>query len=304
MPTLKDAILKRKQRESLAEGSLQAIVVDIVANKMQEIFDSARPDLIEEMKPLVEETVLKNADEFKVKGDPGEPGDDADEAAIIEELSTRLPAPDEDKIVERLSERLPTIAEKKIMKALLARIVKKMPRHDEIVADVLERIGENSEEKKETEEIDYKKMADEVVARIKDNGFEMKDIKGLEKMLHGWHSKLVGAQKKIKIGGGGDVVTAGANVTITRTADGKRSIAAAGATGIVYSEVLTDSGDHQNFTAAHTITTVFSLMDGSGKGVPLKDASGNTNYTFSGTTVTLISADASLAALKLCIIYS
>lgn len=71
----------------------------------------------------------------------------------------------------------------------------------------------------------------------------------------------------------------------------------------VYSEVLTDSGDHKNFTSVHTINAVLSLMDGTGKGIPLKDASGTTNYTFTGTTLTLVAADANIAAAGVNLIY-
>lgn len=85
---------------------------------------------------------------------------------------------------------------------------------------------------------------------------------------------------------------------------GRVLVDSGGASSTVYSEVLTDSGDHRNFTSSHTINSIYSLQDGSGKGVPLKDGSGTTNYTFSGTTLTLVSADANLATLGINMIYA
>ena len=68
--------------------------------------------------------------------------------------------------------------------------------------------------------------------------------------------------------------------------------------GTLYKEHLTDSGDHQNFTAAHTINAILSIMDGSGKGIP------HTYYSFSGTTLTLTSPDANIASIGIFIIHT
>ena len=71
-------------------------------------------------------------------------------------------------------------------------------------------------------------------------------------------------------------------------------------TGItVYTEILTDSGDHKNFTSVHNITNIFSIMDAySGKGIPAS------NYSVSTNTLTLTSADANLASDTIQLIYA
>jgi hypothetical protein len=59
----------------------------------------------------------------------------------------------------------------------------------------------------------------------------------------------------------------------------------------VTTEVLTDSGDHQNFGASGIITTVIGAINAtSGKGIPDSD------FTISGTTLTLTSPDSNLAS--------
>ena len=82
----------------------------------------------------------------------------------------------------------------------------------------------------------------------------------------------------------------GTNLTTTRSPDGVITVTASGGVGTIYTETLTDSGDHQNFTALHTITTVFLLATLSGQYI----ASGN--YSVSGNTVTLSAPDAGAAA--------
>ena len=86
----------------------------------------------------------------------------------------------------------------------------------------------------------------------------------------------------------GGTLTATIAVPPTNSIFGLANISSVGS---VYTEILTDSGDHQNFTSLHTITNIFSIMDAyDGKGIPASD------YSVSGTTLTLTSPDANLAA--------
>lgn len=81
--------------------------------------------------------------------------------------------------------------------------------------------------------------------------------------------------------------------------DVTETITAGGGVGTVYTEVLTDSGDNKNFTALHTITTIFSVINAtSGKALPAS------NYSVSGTSLILSSADSDLAADGIQLIYA
>lgn len=67
----------------------------------------------------------------------------------------------------------------------------------------------------------------------------------------------------------------------------------------VYTEILTDSGDHQHFISLHTINTVYNIMDAySGKGIIAS------SYTFAGMLLTLSSPDANLATDGIQLTYS
>ncbi len=63
-------------------------------------------------------------------------------------------------------------------------------------------------------------------------------------------------------------------------------------------EVLTDSGDHQTYTALHTITNIFNLATTNGQYIS------STLYTKSGTSIILNSPDANVAAAGLELTYA
>lgn len=215
-------------------------------------------------------------------GKPGKPGDntpikgvdyfsEADKNELMGTLLKKIPPPQHGDTPQKgidyfTPEDIQSIAE--IVRAGMV-----IPSEDEIVEKAVKKMPKK---KIHVSEIDGYENADSVLRRYIANGSRH---------------------------GAGDTVAAGTNVTITTDANGKKVINTTGA-GTFYSEVLTDSGDHRNFTAAHTINAVLSLQDGSGHGLPLKDASGNTNYTFAGTTLTLSAPDANLAAIGINMVYA
>lgn len=94
-------------------------------------------------------------------------------------------------------------------------------------------------------------------------------------------------------GAGGPIITLGQNgVTNLDFPSG------GGGVGTVYTETLTDNGDHLNFTALHTITTVFVLATKNGQYIS------SNNYSKSGSIITLSSADANIAAQGLELVYA
>lgn len=78
------------------------------------------------------------------------------------------------------------------------------------------------------------------------------------------------------------------------------TITGGGGIGTVYTdEVLTDTGDHKNFTSAHAITTVIHAQNASsGKGLP------SSNFSKSGTTLTLTAPDPDLASDGIALTYA
>ena len=110
------------------------------------------------------------------------------------------------------------------------------------------------------------------------------------------NGSLIGRAKNINF-------AEGTNMTVSMVQTGDQmnvTLASSGGSGgiTVYTETLTDSGDHQNFTSAHTITTVFVLATLNGQYI----SSGN--YSKSGDTITLTSPDANIASTGLEIVYA
>lgn len=110
------------------------------------------------------------------------------------------------------------------------------------------------------------------------------------------NGSLIGRAKNINFAEGTNMtvsmVQTGDQMNVTLTSSGS------GGVGTVYTETLTDSGDHQNFTSVHTITTVFVLATLNGQYI----SSGN--YSKSGDTITLTSPDANIASTGLEIVYA
>ena len=118
-----------------------------------------------------------------------------------------------------------------------------------------------------------------------DGEVDKKVIKGLTEELAGISASIrsVAARSKKQIAGGGDVVVAGANVTITRTAGGKRSIAATAGGGVSW-EIPVGTVDDSNTTFTVANEPAFILVNGGIYRV------GNGIYaSYAGGTITLAS---------------
>lgn len=102
-----------------------------------------------------------------------------------------------------------------------------------------------------------------------------------------------------QISGSGDSVSAGANISVTRT-NGRKVIAVTGITGTTfYAETPTGAvnGSNKIYTVANTITTILNFTI---NGVYIHPA----DYSFAGTTITFTTAlDASLTGLPFTVVY-
>lgn len=235
------------------------------------------------------------------KGDTGEPGEKGESVFSESDFVPYL-----EWMLDEVKSHIPEPVHGKDGKTPVFGIDYFTPTHKkEIIANVLKNIRQPEDGKTPT--VDHQAIADMAIKKIVEGKMLTQEhITGLTDTLTSYRAQLAGKHygKDTWARGGGDTVKAGSNVTITSNPDGTKSISASGTGGTVFSEVLMDSGDHKNFTSLHTINTIYSLQDGSGHGIPLKDASGNTNYTFTGTTLTLGSADANLASIGINIIYA
>lgn len=194
-------------------------------------------------------------------GPQGNPGTPADEAAITERVTAAL---------------LPTITEK---------VEADLPALGPAVRDALELLPE------------AEKLKASAIA-----GFEPYTVELMKKHWKGGGGAAVSVMQSnvMKMqtaaalnfkGAGAPTVSVGLNGVTDIT------FPAAGV-GTVYTETLTDSGDHQNFTALHTISTVFVLATLNGQYIS------KTNYTKSGAIITLSSPDANIAAVGLELVYA
>lgn len=149
--------------------------------------------------------------------------------------------------------------------------------------------------------IDHAEIADKVIELIQSGKKKLSTkhigdfTEGLEQTVRPIRSLMAGFR------GGGDVVKAGSNVTITTDANGVKSIASTGGgAATIYSETPTGSinGSNKVYTTAHAVTTVIGFWI---NGQFIHPA----EYTAVGTTVTFVTAlDASLSGTGFTISYT
>lgn len=100
--------------------------------------------------------------------------------------------------------------------------------------------------------------------------------------------------------GGGDVVKAGSNITITTDADGKKVITSTGGSATIYTETPSGliNGSNKVYTVSNTVTTVIGFWI-NGQFIHPSE------YTSVGTTITFVTAlDASLSGTGFTISYT
>lgn len=190
------------------------------------------------------------------KGDPGQDAEPVDEKALASKVLSMVKVPDpipgRDAVVDENR-----IAEKasKLIKIPEAKIPK----------------------------IDHQEIVDKVFAEL-DKGKRKLSTKHIGDMTEGMEQYLRPI-RSLAAGfrGGGDVVTAGSNITITTDVNGKKVITSSGSATWYQDEVLTRT-DGTNYTLAHTPTAVvFLYLNGQ------LLVGGGQDYTRTGTAIALTS---------------
>lgn len=285
---LKEAIEKARRKKQGAIPSPFGDVRSILEELLAPIVKDLEQQVQKEFSTRVGDFISKY--EYKFKGEPGKAGADAvvDFDAVALEASKRIQVPTAEEIASLVV--IPKIREAALVQKVLDRIV-----FDEegLFNRLKERLLELPLTEGTTKDIKGTKTAQKL---------GVKDIIGLDTLIANIQRSMRQANRGM-IHGGGMTLKAAGGQTLVRNEDGTWTLTG-GSSSAFYSEVLTDTGDHQNFTSLHAINTVLTLMDGSGKGIPLKDGGGNTNYTVSGTNLKLASPDANLASIGINIVYA
>ena len=198
----------------------------------------------------------------------GEKGEDADELKIAQWVLTQIPTPkdgrdgkdaDEDRIVSK--------------------IAKMVPRSDDIAKEVLKRIPENKASLKVIQE-KIELDPEVLMGHLEKLSPKLKDKLGINEI-----DKLTKILDRRYIHGGGDTVTAGTNVTITRNANGDKVINATGGASIA---VLDATGTIDDSNTIFTFTSVPTLVVINGASyASTSTVGGILAWTNVGTTVTL-----------------
>lgn len=198
----------------------------------------------------------------------GEKGEDADELKIAQWVLSQIPTPkdgrdgkdaDEDRIVSK--------------------IAKMVPRSDDIAKEVLKRIPENKASLKVIQE-KIELDPEVLMGHLEKLSPKLKDKLGINEI-----DKLTKILDRRYIHGGGDTVTAGTNVTITRNANGDKVINATGGASIA---VLDATGTIDDSNTIFTFTSVPTLVVINGASyASTSTVGGILAWTNVGTTVTL-----------------
>lgn len=200
------------------------------------------------------------------KGEPGTPAPIVDEKALENRVLSRIrPAEDGKTPVvdhEAIAQKAAKIAIGKI----------KIPKPDPA---------------KPVKNVDPKDVAAFVIETIKkDKPLKMEHIADLLGEIASYRSQLAGKHygENTQIRGGGDVVTAGSNVTITTDANGKKVISSSGGSGFtVLAATETPDGSRTTFTfALAAAQPTFLVLDGMQK--PATSKAGATLWTWNNGT--------------------
>lgn len=212
------------------------------------------------------------------KGEPGKDAEPVDIDAVIQSILSqiKIPIPKDGK-----PGRDAVVDEESIVK----KVIKKIPKPEPVKAP----------------KIDHDAIVEKIF-QLLDTGKKKLSTKhigdfntGLEQTIAPIRSLAAGFR------GGGDVVKAGSNITITTDADGKKVIASTSSSITVYTETPSGliNGSNTTYTTAHTITNVYSFA------INGQFLHPTTDYTFSGTTITMATAlPASLSGTPFTITYS
>lgn len=215
-----------------------------VDQKMDEA-DEILDNIVERANEIMESMLEMEMPEG-IPGDEGEPGEDADEEKIKEDVLIELRKTlNKEAIIQELLLRIPpaqVIDEKALLKKLLA----KVPESKESLKIIRENI-----------EVDPISIIQKIM-ELPDGKFKFKidHIDGLKQTMDAFRSQL----GKGYLHGGGDTVTAGTNITITTDSQGRKVISSTGGAGGTPSNtVVTETAYGQASTAG--IGTDYSRGD-------------------------------------------
>lgn len=206
------------------------------------------------------------------KGDPGMPGKDGAElnhekvvSDAADRVLARIPKPKDGK----------SVSKEEILKEVRLQI----PSSDSII---------NSIKFRKAIETDPTRIISMVMDHIEKNPLKTKHISGLDQTISAIDNQT---RKGYLHGGGVPSLTAGSNITLTRTSDGGFSVAADGG-GTFYTDTVsgTINGSNKAFTVPNSISQALILFLA---GMPYQPT---IDFTTSGTTITFVTApDSSLS---------
>lgn len=187
------------------------------------------------------------------------------------------PAPDHEHIINEVTKRIPVPQKGKDYFDGKDAVVD----HNLIINEVAKKV------KVPTPKIDEKKLGKLVQDKIEEHLASMPkpdvhidEVKGFKEALAPMNANI----SRYLLSGTGDTVTAGTGISITEDSEGSKVINASA--GTVYTETPSGAVNSINtsYTVLHTITTVIGFWINGQFLHPTSD------YTFSGTTITMVSA--------------
>lgn len=204
----------------------------------------------------------------------GNPGQDADEEKITQVILDQIPTKEE--IVAEVVSMIP----KPDTKAITDQIFKAIPEDTSLRANLT---------------TDPLSVIEKIMALPNDKKLKTKHIDGLDQTIASIHSQL----GRGYLHGGGDVVTAGTNITITTNAAGKKVISATGGVVPSFADDETPTGlvnsSNVVYTLAHTPSPAASLIFTVNGQILVP---GGVDYTLATATVTVVMAPATGAIVR------
>lgn len=269
MPTLQEVLAQRRRRA--ASGVAPTVIVE--SDVLRETVKELAPDILEAFRPLIVDRIREHFNEIKpsLKGDKGVDAK-VDLNALAQKAAALIPKPEDGEDGDDGNDADEELIAQKVLSTVLANLP--AVENGKPGADAV---------------LDHDQVAQKVVDLIKEKQMiNMDHIDGIGKQMERYWRNVMAKSKSPVIGGGGDTVVAGTGITITKDGNGRSTISSLSAPGTaVYEEIPSDSGNHINFTLAHTpIAGTFRLYRGGNR----QQSGVSKDYTISGSTLTLTNA--------------
>lgn len=266
--------------------------------------------LVDQMKQLVEtfEAHAETATEFInhiseiQKGNQGDKGERGDKGESVFTEADMIPYLEY--MIEQVTKKIPVpIPGKQGIPGpapILGKDYFTESHKQEILAGILKNIHQPKDG--ETPIIDHEKIIENVISRIQEGKVLKKEhINGFESEMATYRGQLAGKiyGKDTWARGGGDTVTAGSNVTITKDANGNKIISSTGGSGGTWTrgEKITLQGDNRTFTLTNAPSSVINLTVDRQLQLPVVDYTGTINGTNKTFVFVTAITDSSLQAL-------